>query len=79
MHVQCHYVCLVLTILGGGKVVANIVCLFFVFFLVEDFGGNICYEMYGVVNHYGSIHSGHYAAFIKHYASGTWFAISDDE
>jgi len=44
---------------------------------VEDGGRSIYYELYGIVNHYGTIFSGHYTAEIKHFVTGKWFSISD--
>ncbi len=46
-------------------------------FAVEDIGADICYELYGVVNHYGSLHGGHYTADVMHYTSRQWFTCSD--
>ena len=30
-----------------------------------------------MINHYGTIRRGHYAAFVKHYTSGLWFTMND--
>ena len=61
--------------LGGGCLVAG--CKVHFSILAEDIGGNICYELYGMINHYGTIRKGHYTAFVKHYTSGLWFTMND--
>ena len=49
----------------------------FLYLAVEETGGSICYDLYAIINHYGTMSSGHYTADIKHFASGLWFSISD--
>jgi ubiquitin C-terminal hydrolase len=45
--------------------------------VVEDIGGSISYELYGVINHMGTMTRGHYTAYVKHFTSEQWFTISD--
>ena len=38
-------------------------------------GSNLIYDCYGVVNHYGSSHFGHYTAFVKR--EDGWYCADD--
>lgn len=44
-----------------------------------DFLNNaaICYDLYAVSNHIGTIDAGHYTADVKHFASQQWFHCND--
>lgn len=35
------------------------------------------YELYAVVNHFGSLTGGHYTAEIKSYENGQWYSFND--
>jgi ubiquitin C-terminal hydrolase len=35
------------------------------------------YELYGVINHFGIIHIGHYTCMIKSQSSGKWISYDD--
>ena len=35
------------------------------------------YDLYGVVNHMGSLSGGHYTAFCRHEGSGSWLHFDD--
>ena len=35
------------------------------------------YACYAVSNHSGTLYSGHYTAYCKHYASGQWYHFND--
>ena len=35
------------------------------------------YELFGISQHFGSLHFGHYTALVKHEASGKWFLADD--
>jgi ubiquitin C-terminal hydrolase len=35
------------------------------------------YDLFSVINHYGSIASGHYTAFAKNYLSEKWYEFND--
>ena len=37
------------------------------------------YHLYGVVNHFGSMESGHYTAFCRGATSGRWHRFDDHE
>lgn len=47
--------------------------------MVEEGGGSaLNYDLYAVSNHHGTMHSGHYTADVKHFASQQWFKCNDD-
>jgi ubiquitin carboxyl-terminal hydrolase 4/11/15 len=35
------------------------------------------YELYGVVNHYGSMGGGHYTAFCRNFLNNRWYEFDD--
>ena len=37
----------------------------------------IIYDLYGVVNHYGSMGGGHYTAYCKNFMNQRWFEFDD--
>ena len=37
------------------------------------------YDLYGVVEHHGSQHSGHYTAYCLNQSAASWFFISDNQ
>lgn len=39
---------------------------------------NFKYELYGVINHSGSLNCGHYTAFTKNPVNGEWYLFDDD-
>lgn len=39
--------------------------------------GSRLYDLYAVVNHSGGLGGGHYTAFAKHDATGTWHHFDD--
>jgi ubiquitin C-terminal hydrolase len=47
--------------------------------LIEEFnwpeGKKLIYNCYGVINHYGSMHFGHYTAYAKN--NGKWYCYDD--
>lgn len=38
---------------------------------------DICYDLYAVSNHTGSLDAGHYTADVRHFASQQWFHCND--
>ena len=40
---------------------------------------NGCYDLYGVVNHYGTMEGGHYVAFCKHAYREKWYKYDDHD
>lgn len=38
---------------------------------------NVSYNLYGVINHFGTCHFGHYTAYCKHPYSGRWHRFND--
>ena len=37
----------------------------------------IIYELYGVVNHYGTMGGGHYTAYCKNFLNNKWYEFDD--
>jgi len=37
------------------------------------------YDLYGIVNHYGTLHGGHYTAFVKNPYKGSWNTFDDSK
>lgn len=37
----------------------------------------IYYDLYGVTNHYGSLHGGHYTAYCKNHLTNKWYGFND--
>ena len=37
----------------------------------------IVYDLYGVVNHYGSLGGGHYTAFCQNFINKKWYEFND--
>ena len=37
----------------------------------------VYYDLYGVSNHYGSLHGGHYTAYCKNSVTGQWLDFND--
>ena len=40
-------------------------------------GAEICYDLFAISNHFGTMDSGHYTADVKHFASQQWFNCND--
>ena len=37
------------------------------------------YDLYGVVNHYGTLINGHYTAYCKNFVSNSWYLFNDSK
>ena len=35
------------------------------------------YDLYGMINHFGTLHFGHYIAIIKNFSEGKWYKYDD--
>jgi ubiquitin C-terminal hydrolase len=36
-------------------------------------GIDLHYDLYGIVNHYGSLHFGHYTSIVKNFQENKWY------
>ena len=46
---------------------------------LDTIGFDASYELYGVVNHYGTLEGGHYVAYCKNDQKNRWFKYDDHE
>lgn len=35
------------------------------------------YDLYGIINHYGTLHFGHYVSIVKNINDGSWYKYDD--
>lgn len=45
--------------------------------LANKKGDPIIYDLYGVVNHYGTLGGGHYTAFCQNFLNKNWYEFND--
>lgn len=45
--------------------------------LLEEQGINLKYDLYGMVNHYGSLSFGHYISIVKNLEENKWYKYDD--
>ena len=43
----------------------------------QEEGVDMRYDLYGVVNHYGSLHFGHYISIVKNAQENKWYQYDD--
>jgi len=44
---------------------------------LEEQGVNLKYDLYGIVNHYGSLSFGHYVSIVKNLEENKWYKYDD--
>lgn len=44
---------------------------------LEEQGINLKYDLYGIVNHYGSLSFGHYVSIVKNLEENKWYKYDD--
>jgi ubiquitin C-terminal hydrolase len=46
---------------------------------LESLGISQQYDLYGVINHYGNLHFGHYISIVKNPSDGLWYKYDDSQ
>ena len=44
---------------------------------MESLGLDLHYDLYGIINHFGSLHFGHYTSLIKNLQENKWYQYDD--
>jgi len=46
---------------------------------VKSLGSEPNYDLYGIINHYGSLTGGHYMSVVKNVQTNEWFQYNDQK
>ena len=47
--------------------------------MIKNLGIDLNYDLYGIINHFGSLHFGHYTSTIRNLQENKWYYYDDSQ